>query len=414
MFHISRIKTAFTITLVLISLGSASIYIALAGAGAQIGAAPSSGMADTQGNTYLYLPIITRPFVSIGDDPDFNGDGFADLAIGAPGEELGGSRGAGAANVLYGSWSVLSATNDQFWYQGLNNVEGSSALGDHFAWAVAVGDFNSDGYDDLALGVPDENNRGTTEASGAVNVLYGQSSGISDTNDELWNQNTEGIQDGAEERDFYGKALAAGDFDGDGIDDLAVGVPEEDIDSKANAGAVNVIYGTSGGLDGAGDQLWTQTNTGDATSGTQDMFGSSVAVGDFDGDGFDDLAIGVPFKEVWTDPNTLITEAGAVHVLYGSSSSLTGNNSDYWHQAITNTLDTPETSDRYGSALTVGDFNADGYDDLAVGIPLEDIGGVLDAGAVHVLYGSASGLAVTSDQLWYQGLLANASDDTDD
>ena len=68
--------------------------------------------------------------------PDYNGDGFPDLAIGAPGEDVGSAFGAGAVNVIYGSASGLTATGDQFWHQNVLGIEGASGPGDDFGGEV--------------------------------------------------------------------------------------------------------------------------------------------------------------------------------------------------------------------------------------------------------------------------------------
>ena len=115
---------------------------------------------------------------------DFNGDGLADLAVGVPYDDLPGIRGqgwvydAGAVNVIYGSYAGLSATMyaDQYWHQNVAGVEDTAEAADNFGYAVAVGDFNGDGSDDLAIGVPGEDVSGVQDA-GAVNVLYGSGLG---------------------------------------------------------------------------------------------------------------------------------------------------------------------------------------------------------------------------------------------
>ncbi len=87
---------------------------------------------------------------------DFNGDGFADLAIGVPNEAVGTVTNAGAVNVIYGSTGGLSATAtpDQFWTQNTPNVAGVADVDDAFGKALAAGDFNGDGFADLAIGRP--------------------------------------------------------------------------------------------------------------------------------------------------------------------------------------------------------------------------------------------------------------------
>ena len=87
---------------------------------------------------------------------DFNGDGFADLAIGVPGESVGSVTGAGAVNVIYGSSIGLTATGNQFWTQDKLGIGNSAEPFDRFGDSLAWGDFNGDGFSDLAIGVPYE------------------------------------------------------------------------------------------------------------------------------------------------------------------------------------------------------------------------------------------------------------------
>src|SRR4029450_12511583 len=108
---------------------------------------------------------------------------------------------------------------------------------------------------------------------------------------------------------------------------------------------------------------------------------------DFDGDGFADLAVGAPIETVGS-----LSGAGAVNVLYGSAAGLTGTGSDVFTQNTSGVINSAETQDQFGGALAAGDFNHDGFADLAVSVAGEDVGGIVDAGAVNVLYGSARGL----------------------
>lgn len=119
---------------------------------------------------------------------------------------------------------------------------------------------------------------------------------------------------------------------------------------------------------------------------------------DFNGDGFADLAIGIPLENDIGGSR----DAGAVQVLYGSPSGLRAAGNQVWHQDSSGIPDFMESADRFGAALTAGDFNGDGVDDLAIGVPGEDIGGIEDAGVVQIIFGSASGLTSDGDQFWYQ------------
>jgi hypothetical protein len=348
---------------------------------------------------------------------DLNGDGFHDLAIGAPGEGVGSAERAGAVSVLYGSPSGLRASasgttpDDQFWHQGKPGVEDAEEAGDSFGSSLAAGDFNNDGKDDLAVGVIFEG-IGAVDSVGAVNVLYGSSSGLQTSSpaDQFWHQNSPSIDNNVERLDSFGRSLAAGDFNNDGFDELAVGVPGENTGHNSN-GVVHVLYGSSSGLQTSSpaDQFWHQNSPGVEDSPEfVDNFGAFLAAGDLDNDGFDDLAIGAPGESV---VGTL-AGAGAVNVLYGSSSGLqTSSPADqFWHQNSPGVEDTAEAdkdafNDRFGASLAIGDFNNDGYADLAIGVPSEGFPEPIGIqGAVNILYGSSSGLQTSSpaDQFWHQ------------
>src|SRR4030095_9864202 len=116
---------------------------------------------------------------------------------------------------------------------------------------------------------------------------------------------------------------------------------------------------------------------------TGDGFGSALGVGDFDNDGFADLAVGVP-----SEGRGATSQTGAVNVLYGSRRGRTADGNQQFLQGVGGVLGTAELGDQFGFALGGGDFNNDGFADLAVGAPFEDVGTVFDAGALNVLYGS--------------------------
>src|SRR5829696_3344538 len=147
---------------------------------------------------------------------DFNHDGFADLAVGVPAEDVGGMTDAGAVNVLYGRAGGLSGAGSQYFTQDTPGVGSSAEASDEFGLAVAAGDFNHDGFADLAVGVPGADVGATTDA-GAVNVLYGSAAGLSGAGSQLFTQDTPGVGSSAEASDFLGLALAAGDFNHDGF-----------------------------------------------------------------------------------------------------------------------------------------------------------------------------------------------------
>ena len=364
-------------------------------------------LAPVEGATYAQEP--EPPEEMDGLVMNFDGDAYADLAIGVPYEDIEPIVDAGMVNAIYGTAGGLAATGDQMWHQDIVGVVDLCEDADIFGMALAVGDFDSDGYIDLAVGVPYQDVEGINNA-GAVHILYGASGGLTATGDQLWHQDSSGIEGEAEDGDWFGNALAVGDFDGDGYEDLAIGVSGEDVETMNSAGAVNIIYGSSSGLTATGDQIWTQDSTDiDGTAEELDQFGYSLAAADFDGDGCDDLAIGVVNEGVAS-----ADRVGAVNIIYGSAGGLTAAGDQWLHQDTTGIIDTCETDDVFGWALTVGDFDGDGYADLAVGVPGEDYGGKDAVGAVNVLYGSAGGLS-TRDEFWHQDIsgMDNAAEDGD-
>ena len=358
-----------------------------------------SGAADEYWQQNYLDGSDSEPFEYFGQAlavGDFDGDGYFDLAVGVPWEDVGSVGQAGAVNVIYGTADGgLDVAGNQYWNQNEAGMGGAAEEDDHFGQALAAGDFNGDGYDDLAVGIPGEDIGSTVDAGGMM-VLYGSADGLTAAS-TVWNQGGE-----AETGDQYGATLAAGDFDRDGYDDLAVGIPRVDLGGVADAGAVQIYYGSGTGIhERVSNDFWHQDRSGVAdTADEYDFFGSSLTVGDFDGDGYDDLAVGVPYEDVGSP---VITNTGAVNVLYGSSTGVTGSGSDYWHQDVGSIGSLCEEGDRFGFALTAGDFDGDGYDDLAVGVPYEDWND-LDTGIVQVLYGTADGLSDVGNQLWRQGI----------
>lgn len=375
---------------------------------------------------------------------DVNCDGFDDLAVGAPGEDVGSIVDAGAVWILYGSASGLAGTNSQAFDQtGFTNeapelddvfgwsivgrrssgrgeffvsapgegitssfsgdqgavlrlrhncgapgnatatsilsqqttgVGGTSEDGDRFGWGLAIRDFNADGEGDLAVGIPEEDT--SVSNAGMVQVF----SDLDDPGaaDVLWSQDTSGVLGVEQQNDTFGEALAVGDFDGDGFQDLAIGVGGEMVDGIDDAGGVNVLYGSAAGLTATGDQLWTQSGEviGDPSAG--DLFGSALAAGDFDGDGVSDLAIGAPGD----DP----AGGGGVNVLYGQAFAALGTSGQqFWSQ------DFPAPNEQFGFSLASGDFNGDGRDDLAIGAPNARVGANIRSGTVRINYGSDNG-----------------------
>jgi hypothetical protein len=190
-----------------------------------------------------------------------NGDGRADLVAGAFLEDLSRLGDAGAINVLMGTTAGAAPAASSFWHQDTTGVPGTAGTADAFGKALAIGDVDGDGYDDLAVAARYDDEAGP-DASGAVDVLYGSPAGPSTARAQLWTQDSIGVHGVAEERDHFGSVLSIAHHGAGEPAQLAVGVHFEQVGGIALAGALNVLRGSDSGLTGSGSQLWTQDSPG--------------------------------------------------------------------------------------------------------------------------------------------------------
>ena len=374
---------------------------------------------------------------------DFNGDGLADLAVGAPFEDQDGIRAVGGVHVFYGTAAGLSSASDLF----LDETDFGFSYGtdDFFGWALASGDFNGDSHSDLAIGIPGRDG-GNIEAAGRVVLIDGSPTGLILSTARVLNMLPSG-------RGNAGEALVWADFNGDGFGDLAVGIPRAPVpykffssvgcfDSFITGGEVEVFFGSAAGLTTTGVQRLYQQYTnpldpcnvdGNGGIGTLrlssgDRFGAVLAAGNFNGDlrsgrPVFDLVIGTPLDDleplsaIGTREN--VRDAGVVQILRGSATGLVRTSVQQLSQNSSGIGGGAEADDQFGRALAVGDFNADLHDDLAIGVPFEDLldNSAADAGAVHMVYGSfVSGELVTTldSEFVSQNDLPGSSDEAGD
>ncbi len=212
---------------------------------------------------------------------DFNHDQWGDIAVGVPGEDVGSITDAGAVNVIY--FVDIFNIRGTLWCQDSihdvaqpSNAADPPEASDQFGYSLATGDFDCNGYDDLAIGTPFEDHSGLEWDSGLVQVLFGlDANGLSDTKNALIfvNQGS-GNQEA-------GYALAAGDFDIDGCDDLAIGLPTSASSGHTRDGSVYLLYGngfTADGFRDSDDWEMTQGDLPAVAAEDDDQFGSVLTI----------------------------------------------------------------------------------------------------------------------------------------
>jgi hypothetical protein len=238
-----------------------------------------------------------------------------------------------------------------------------------------------------------------------VVTLSGSGSGLDSSTARYWRQGRSGLGSSPELGDDFGFALAAGSITGHAWDDLAIGAPGEGIGSASAAGTVQIVRGSSTGLTGAGSQTWTQHNPavpGDAERG--DQFGWSISMGDYNGDGRADLAIGSPYEDLGSH-----ADAGNVTVLYGRSAGLGTAGVQTWSQGSTGIAGGAEAKDAFGYSLQSLPIASTSRDDLVVGDPGEDSSGFINDGALAVIRGTSAGLRAADNQVINPASLAGGA-----
>ncbi|MHC4880888.1 MAG: FG-GAP-like repeat-containing protein, partial [Planctomycetota bacterium] len=339
----------------------------------------SNGTGGLAPGTLDFLDSFGRSVSSIGD---LDGDGVIDLAVGADGGEADGNMSESAVFILLMNADGTVKSHQEI-SDGVGGLAGATLdLDDRFGSSVtSVGDLDGDGVPDLAVGATGDDD--AASSAGAVYVLLLNSDGTVKEQQKI----TDGVGGLAagqlDENDHFGSSVAnVGDLDGDGIPDLAVGAFNDD-DGNTDAGAVYMLLLNADGT--IKSQQKVSDGLGGLAVGTLDQgdfFGRSLStVGDLDGDGISDIAVGADGDE----PDSFLAE-GAVYVLL-----LNSDGTVKVQQKISDGLrglgdGTLEPFDFFGRSVSnAGDIDGDGVTDLAVGAQHDDDGNS-DAGAVYVLF----------------------------
>ncbi len=321
---------------------------------------------------------------------DVDGDGYADLVVGAPGEDGSAGADAGALTVLYGPTLTRGDFVADPVAKAGAKLGGTVAVGDFDAdgkadvfaagagnggvWSTslsgkgtqkgtltastgsvayldsATGDFNRDGYADVALNYRDQSSIGRVtwfkgSAAGLVKVSVLSVKG--------------------------GRSIAAGDVNGNGYDDIVIGQPYTAESGAKAGGQVTVVPGTSTGFTTTGMKTVHQDTAGvPGTAESGDAMGWSVSAGDYNLDGYADVLTGAPREDITRSGNR--ADAGMVFLLKGSSSGLTGTGALGYSQDTAGISGSTETNDRFGSSVVLQDLSGWGRADLAIGAEGED------------------------------------------
>ena len=277
---------------------------------------------------------------------DFNDDGKDDLLVGA---DYYGSPQDGRAYIFYGSSTGISEKPDKTLESKSNDEE--------FGRSVAVGDFNDDGNLDVLVGAPGYG--GGNDYRGGAYVYWGPDFGSSDYT-LLYYYSTGRYQ-------YMGQSVAVGDFDKDGKDDALIGVFQANPTGGTDqVGAAHIYLGEN--IPNSGSHNISDINLSDHSNPVEDEekkqgFGYAVAAGDYNGDGYDDALVGVPFYHPQSS-----NQCGRVSLFLGGSS-------------MDSTVDVhlfngSENSDQnFGYSLTFGNFDGDDYHDALIGAPYKDYKG---------------------------------------
>jgi hypothetical protein len=305
--------------------------------------------------------------ISVAGAGDINGDGYADVIVGVPSYDEVFQTDEGAAFLFLGGAAGIEGGDPT---TAATGILGGGDLG----WSVAsAGDVNGDGYADVILGAP----LYPPTARGAAFVFHGSASGIPDGDPSAADAE---LTSGQNQSHLAWSVASAGDVNGDGYADVIVGAPLFDA-GEAGEGAAFVFLGSASGIaDGDLDTAAAQLES-DQTGA---QLGSQVAsAGDVNGDGYSDVIVGAHLYDAGQ------TDEGAAFVFRGSATGIA--DADPSTPGVVR-VESDQALAQLGAVASAGDVNGDGYADVIVGAP-QYSSGESEEGAAFVFHGSASGIA---------------------
>jgi Ca2+-binding RTX toxin-like protein len=358
---------------------------------------PSLDLATLDGtNGFRLIGVDREDFSgsSVSSAGDVNGDGFADLIVGAPSAmSVGGAYSEGESYVMFGKASWVGVPSLDL--ATLDGTNGFRLIGiDEYDFSghsvSSAGDVNGDGFDDLIIGAPDSNFGFYPDGVGQSYVVFGKASWSGTPSLDLATlDGTNGFRlIGIDDFDRSGASVSsAGDVNGDGFADLIVGAPED------YEGDSYVVFGKASWAGTPSLDLATL----DGTNGFRligidgdDFSGRSVSsAGDVNGDGFADLIVGAFHAESTSAAN----DEGESYVVFGKASWVGTASLDLATLDGTNgfRLNGIDSGDFSGWVSSAGDVNGDGFADVIVGAyRAESTGGASNEGESYVVYGKAS------------------------